>query len=256
MDSKTLARCGLIWLVLLLFAIDGSNLIRADVQELPAEKINDEEIDSLSLEAGHPDSESHDLKPEPCPYPVTNHSPNWFVAEQAFSDETGLLDVKTERSCLNLEQAEEELWRACVKQINPILERWYGRGAIGHVNLTPDYVRNNLIHDNMIEFQKVGLAEPVDDVSNFYVAFGRFELDQNFRQYVKSRLQDSRTRRRLAGTGLLGGTLLSLLAVSLGYLRLETATRGFYSRRLQTVALLIVVSVIAFAFVLAQKLFV
>ena len=253
MDSRILIRCGLVWFVLLLFALDGSTLIRADIQQLPAEK---PEVESASVDLKESSSgETKDDELNPCRFPINDRSPTWFIVDQAFSDETGLLDVKTERSCLTLDQAEDELWRTCVKEINPILDRWYGAGASDQIDLSPEFVRDELIHDNLVELQKVALEQPVDGVSDFYMAYGRFELDQNFREFAKSKLQDSRTRRRLLGTGLFGGTVLSLLVVALGYMKLETATRGFYSRRLQTLALVLAVGVVVGAVAIAQSMF-
>lgn len=48
--------------------------------------------------------------------------------------------------------------------------------------------------------------------------------------------EEKRIRDRLVAIGLVGGTLLALLGVLFGYLRLDHATRGFYCARLQMLA--------------------
>jgi hypothetical protein len=60
-------------------------------------------------------------------------------------------------------------------------------------------------------------------------------LDASLNSDDKSSEQQ-RTRDRLVGLGLMGGTLLALLGVVFGYLRLDHATRGFYCGRLQMLA--------------------
>ena len=50
---------------------------------------------------------------------------------------------------------------------------------------------------------------------------------------LDSEVQDMETKGKLILTGVVGLALLSLLGIAFGYLRLNHATRGFYSRRLQ-----------------------
>lgn len=44
-------------------------------------------------------------------------------------------------------------------------------------------------------------------------------------------------RNRIVATGVVGGALLGILVVAFGYLKLNLLTRGFYSGRLQTMAI-------------------
>lgn len=245
-DVNILIRRGLACLVLLGFILNGNSLVHAGNEQLPAEK---EEVDQDLAES------AIKLIEEPVPYPVLEQPPSWFVDDQAYSNETGFLDIKTKRNCMDLKQAERDLWRAGVQAIAPILDRWYGSGASQHIKLQPEYVRDQLIHDHLVAFQQVDKEEPiVDGVEKCYIGYARLELDQEFREYTKSRLQEARTRGRIAGAGLVGGTVLSILVVTLGYLKLEAATRGFYSRRLQTLALILALGIIGVAGVLAQSL--
>lgn len=55
---------------------------------------------------------------------------------------------------------------------------------------------------------------------------------------------------RLVSVAIGGGTLLALLSILFGYLRLEHATRGFYSGRLQLVAAGLSFAVLVIAVVL------
>ena len=60
---------------------------------------------------------------------------------------------------------------------------------------------------------------------------------------------------RLEFVGLVGVTFLMLLAVLFGYLRLDHATRGFYSGKLQTVAVILTAAILATSFYIYVQLF-
>ena len=51
-------------------------------------------------------------------------------------------------------------------------------------------------------------------------------------------VREQRIKKRLLTVALVGGVLLLWLAFGYGYLRLELTTRGFYSGRLQTAAVI------------------
>ena len=63
-------------------------------------------------------------------------------------------------------------------------------------------------------------------------------------------------RNRLVSTALIGGMLLGLMGVLFSYLRLEHATRGFYSGRLQTLAIALAIAIFVLGYILwSQVLF-
>lgn len=80
-------------------------------------------------------------------------------------------------------------------------------------------------------------------------------LDNTLNQ--KDDLSDrQRTRDRLVGFGAIGGLLLALLGVLFVYLRLNHATRGFHSGRLQLLAGLISILIVTTCYFLwTQVLF-
>lgn len=59
---------------------------------------------------------------------------------------------------------------------------------------------------------------------------------------------------RLASSGLIGAGLLGLLAVAYGFLKADTATRGFYTGRLQLLSLAVVAAMIAAGVFLARAI--
>ena len=110
-------------------------------------------------------------------------------------------------------------------------------------------VLNELISD---EFTHVGLVKETISssvVDESYRAYFRLKLDPDFVQSAEENFKDEVTRKRLVSTGVAGGAVLSILAILFGYLRLNHATRGFYSRRLQMGAgiLAVITGVLCFA---------
>lgn len=74
-------------------------------------------------------------------------------------------------------------------------------------------------------------------------------LDESLK-YEGKTTKGQQTRDRLVAIGLVGGTFLALLAVLFGYLRLDHATRGFYSGRLQLLAGISAVAILAVCYFL------
>ncbi len=67
-------------------------------------------------------------------------------------------------------------------------------------------------------------------------SYAMLKFDQRFRAMLDRRWEDAVAKTRLLYTGLVGGAILALLGVISTYFRLDNATRGFYTGRLQFVA--------------------
>ena len=66
--------------------------------------------------------------------------------------------------------------------------------------------------------------------------------------------QTSNRRKRVIKVAVLVGVVIALLAVLFGYLRLDHATRGFYSGKLQTLAAIEVLLILGLAYYLYVQL--
>ncbi len=78
------------------------------------------------------------------------------------------------------------------------------------------------------------------------------KLDKQVQNALDARWSEVRATSRLFQTGLGGGALLLLLATMFGYLKLDTATRGYYTGRLQFGAAAAILAIVAAGAVFAK----
>jgi hypothetical protein len=71
------------------------------------------------------------------------------------------------------------------------------------------------------------------------------EFKPDFREQLDQRWGEMRATYRLAETGLISGGVLLVLATIFGYFRLDNATRGYYTSRLQFMAAAAILAIVA-----------
>jgi len=82
--------------------------------------------------------------------------------------------------------------------------------------------------------------------------FALIEFGPDFRKELDARWTNVRATSRLAQTGLISGAALALLASVFGYFRLDNATRGYYTGRLQFMTAAAILAVVGAGAVIAQ----
>ena len=97
-----------------------------------------------------------------------------------------------------------------------------------------------LLPDRNIYIEAQSTAVGAEQVIT-YNAWGKLEPDdlslQGFRNFVRQEIEQKVTRKRLTGLGAVAGLLVSMIAALFGYLKLDTATKGYYTWRLRFLAL-------------------
>ena len=96
--------------------------------------------------------------------------------------------------------------------------------------LSPEFQHIGIVENSFTEEMKKRLGERH---AKLYCAYVRVEITPEFLTSIDEKWDNDQTRQRVVSTGIVGGGLLCFLGVIFGYLRLNHATRGFYSRRLQ-----------------------
>lgn len=106
------------------------------------------------------------------------------------------------------------------------------QGAGVRVDLPLHFIRDELIDDQWVgeyeskRFDLLGMKE----------YYARLKFSEPARQEIRRRYNEAVVQQRLGYAGSMAGFLLLVLATLFGYLRLDTATRGYYSGRLKLAA--------------------
>lgn len=112
-----------------------------------------------------------------------------------------------------------------------------GAGGHRYVPLTDQYIQRHLVDEEMV-IEKVAVDPVTAKQTLRHQGFARLRFDGNFELEVRQMYHLNLQIRRLQWAGLVAIMGLSWLATVYSYLRLDHATRHFYSRRLQTMAIL------------------
>jgi hypothetical protein len=98
--------------------------------------------------------------------------------------------------------------------------------SMAAIGITPAFVMRECVVDQYAEQRE---SETGFTVWNQYA---RLEFSPSIDNRLIDRFQATERTRRVAGVALAGGGVMGLLAVVLGLLRLDTATKGYYTKRL------------------------
>jgi len=168
--------------------------------------------------------------------------PQWIEKDHWQEDGEEMIVVRTEGFLLisHATMALVDLVRAKVGQEIDVLVH---AGASDLVSLPDSYVEANLVQDELI-LDSRELDSSFAGREKYY-GFAKLHFSQAFRETVERRYQRNFRTGRLTWTGVAGAMALGWLAVAWGFLRLDRMTRHFYSRRLQTAAIVLAVGILA-----------
>lgn len=116
-----------------------------------------------------------------------------------------------------------------------------------HSDLAPSLIRYNVseIKQKLLSPQNVYQEEITVSIGKMHQVHAKLEFPANFREQLDRRWAELRATYRLAETGLISGGVLLLLATVFGYFRLDNATRGYYTGRLQFMAAAAILAIVA-----------
>ena len=184
--------------------------------------------------------------------------PDWFVSDARYVTETKMGFIKTADSYLTREEAKSSLAEAARKMAKSVVERQLRISDSESLGLDGNHIIDKFLVEQRLaiveDMECRRQAEEIGDDLKFYKAFAQVHFGESFDAYVQQKVDECRTQKRLIKSGLIGGSLLGLLAVAFGYFKMENATRGFYSRRLQTVSFLIAAAVVIVAYLISQQI--
>ncbi len=168
--------------------------------------------------------------------------PSWIEKDHWQEDDAKVVVLRTEGFLLK-SQATMALLDMVRAKVAEEIDVAVHAEASELVSLPDGYVEAHLVQDELILDSRQ--LEPSFSGREKYYGFAKLRFSQAFRQQVAKRYQRNFRTGRLTWTGVTGVMALGWLAVVWGYLRLDRMTRHFYSRRLQTAAIVLAVAILA-----------
>lgn len=184
--------------------------------------------------------------------------PEWFSTENEFDSTTRMAFIKTPDSFLTKAEAEICLASEARKLAKSVIEQKLEIADAESLGLEGDRILNDFLFRERMEFVEdlecKRESEKMGDDLSFFLGYAQLHFDESFDEYVRQKIAQCRTQKRLIKSGLVGGSVLGLLAVAFGYFKMENATRGFYSRRLQTGSLVLALALIFLVYLISLQL--
>jgi hypothetical protein len=169
--------------------------------------------------------------------------PAWVQQGSFHEDDCDYILIETE-GCHTPLDANSELNEEITTAISNALDRRFGDRVGQQITFSSEYIKTNLLmEDRSIvrpyqdEFTKEFADRLGKKYGEFYRGYAQLKLDTAFYHDAQIRWRQEQTRLRLITVALVSLTVLALLTTTYGYLRLNQATRGFYSNRLLTIGI-------------------
>ncbi|HEY4310752.1 MAG TPA: hypothetical protein VGN12_14980 [Pirellulales bacterium] len=207
-----------------------STSVRPVVRERVPEKTK---VLVSSSEMARAESES---KPTVPTTPATKR-PDWIDHPDGRTGDIYYETVMVERYATRGE-AEDALAKETQERTKAYVDRYLGEGASMLFIVPPAYVHDHLVKERY--------AEPVEtSVGPMINAYARLAFDRRAQAQLRRMHRDAEIENRLLGVA--GGAVAVMLVLGsvFGYLKLDTLTRGYYTRRLQLAAGVVILAVAA-----------
>lgn len=184
---------------------------------------------------------------------LTNQIPAWYFDAPTRTDQGVLLVAKT-GPFTNFADADEALNDSIRDTVCRYLSQYSGT-RLSTLDL-PDELIQQWIYADRRKCRPFGeeLAEKYGVKPDQYFAFAHvFVNDEMIRPFFEQALE-RQIQGRLKILGLIGSALLGLIGIAWGYLKIDHSTRGFHSRTLRRLAVLVSLAFVAGLLVLFQFL--
>jgi len=172
--------------------------------------------------------------------------PDWIEKDHWQEDGAEVIVLRTEGFMLR-SHAMLALVDLVNKKVQEEIDVLVHAGASELVSLPEAYVEVNVVQDELILDSQELDPTFVGRKKNY--GFAKLHFTDTFRKLVEARYERNFKTGRLTWSGVMGVATLGWLAVVWGYMRLDQMTRHFYSRRLQTIAIVLAVGILAAAVV-------
>jgi len=185
-------------------------------------------------ESGSPDSTSEDGA-----HAHVEPPPGWLNQPDGLQGDVYGITVQcgpysTRGECRQVMQ--DQLLAAVNRHVDELIEP----GAHRLLDIDLPYIHENLLTQDR---QYLGLHQS-PSLGPMWQMYARLEFDDEDRADLEARWEQQVTSRRLTVAAAWAVGTLALLAAFYGYLQLDTATKGYYTRRLQLATALVILAVV------------
>jgi len=139
--------------------------------------------------------------------------------------------------CATELQCREALQEQILAVARNYLDTVLGPGAGTQVDLDLEYLRDEVLVEEYFH--------PLEtSVGSGWQGYALLCFDPEAKSYLTGLYKASVLRERLYSLAYVGGIVLAILAVAYAYLKLDTATKGYYTNRLKFAALLLILTIL------------
>ncbi len=151
----------------------------------------------------------------------------------------------------SLQKARAELSRQLTMATSQYIDEFVGHPSASQwIQFSPDEIHRRLVaSDHVFDEQVISPS-----VGTMYQSHALLEFGPAFHDQVNQAWHQVMARTQLVRVALLGGAILGVLVLLFGYFNADTATRGFYSRRLKFVTIVTILGMIVAGFLFARSI--
>ena len=213
--------------------------------EADANATDDEPAATMAVSIGEPGESDRSM------YELVGTLPDWVTQGNHIDPDSGasLVIVKSQPR-LKQREAEEELEELLVRVVQERVDDLFAPGAGKAIGIDMPFIQEHLIQKNeechadgvyhqllrwnVPESNREMLGSSQRDA---YQCFAQLRIDREFENRAEKMWEEQLVVSRTMQTGLIALSMLLVLGLVFGYLSADHKTRGFYSRRLQTIGL-------------------
>lgn len=225
-------------------------LLAGGAIQLPASTALAQSAESTPAESATAKAESDPVIETPLTtVEIPSGRPDWVGSEPNFRGRVHTIAVSSGPYATEA-QAKRALDEALVKATNEYIADQLGSQlAPTLIRFDARTIKKRFVNE---DHQYHDTARYGDPVGWMHENFAMLEFGPDFRNDLDRRWTKVRATSRLAQTGLVSGGVLLLLSSVFGYFRLDNATRGYYTGRLQFMTAAAILAVVGAGAVISQ----
>ncbi len=173
--------------------------------------------------------------------------PTWVATQPVNAGTTSRITV-TAGPHLRIQDCNDDLKEELKKAVDQFIdEHVQFEGASGKLNYSQQFIHTNLVSET---YQEAVMSPSFGEMQQLHALI---DIPEWFVNDVDARWHELVVTRRLASVGILSFGVLALVSVLFAYFRVDTATKGFYTGRLQFVTALAILALIAVGVLLGRS---